>query len=281
MKVVKLGSGLGNQLFMYAFYRYIEQKYGEQTFFDDKYFRDQISEQRHSELSVIFPNYPVFKFPLNPAGETGWRGVLYSWFRYHFPICKMVYEDQYDDTIRYEGNVYFKGFWQTDKYVKTLDKKIFTPKEKIPKELMQVVSQILAAVCPVAIHIRRGDYFQGKYASIFGVCSSNYFVRAMQTLESLEKSEITYFVFSNDLEWVNANIPFKCKKVVVPNYNVNSFWYIYLMSLCHHNIISNSSFSWWGAYLNEFEGKKVLGPSRWMNNSDFDLMLPEWIKVKV
>lgn len=281
MKIIKLASGVGNQLFMYAFYRYIEKKYGDRTFFDDKYFKDQTNEQRHSELDIIFPNYPVFKCIMNPAGEIGVKGLLFNWFRAHFPICKMVYESEYDDSYMYEGDVYFKGFWQTEEYVKTLDRDLFIPKQPLPSELEDVMHRICNSKCSVAIHIRRGDYFKGPYASSFGVCTSLYFHNAMHLLEEMLGDDISYFVFTNDEDWVINNIVFNRRMEMMPNYDVNSFWYIYLMSKCHHNIISNSSFSWWGAYLNENKEKIVIGPNRWLNNSTFDLMLPSWVKVKV
>lgn len=275
---IKLSSGLGNQLFMYAFYKYIEKKYNELPYFDDRYF-EWAKIERKSELSIIFPDYPIHRFFFNPAGH---RKILRNLFEFKqkiFPDYKYVFEVDYDDNILYRGNVYFSGFWQTSKYVDTLDKKLFVPQEPIPPCIQYYLRLIEKSVTPISIHFRRGDYFMPKWIGRYGVCTTNYYNNAMQALSSCEDKPKTYFVFSDDIEWVKNNIIFKDDFIIVENADVNSFWYIYLMSKCHHNIISNSTFSWWGAYLNDFENKVVIGPDKWMLDSDFDLMQPNWLKI--
>lgn len=281
MIVIRLSSGLGNQLFMYAFYKYIELKYGEMPYFDDKYFVDRRGIIRQSELAVLFPNYPVCKFHFNPAGERRFRGYFFRWKQKLFPSFRYINEKDYDDTFDYKGDIYFNGFWQNHKYVDQLDKSLFVSKEPFPSLLENVRQQIENSACPVCIHFRRGDYFMPKWIHRYGVCTLEYYKRAMNLIESKVNEEIVYFVFSDDLNWVKQNISFNSRYILVPNYDINSYWYIYLMSICHHNIISNSTFSWWGAYLNNNATKYVVAPEKWMFDTDTNIALDEWIKVKV
>lgn len=281
MIVIRLSSGLGNQLFMYAFFKYIEHKYGEQPFFDDKYFKDHRGIIRNSEISVICPNYPIHKFMFNPAGERRLKGYIYRWKQALFPSFNYVEDTNYDDSMYYTGNVYFNGYWQTDKYVKTLDLHLFEPKESMPRSLEAVFLQINNVECPVSIHFRRGDYFMPKWIGRYGVCTVQYYIDAIAKLKNMLHLKPTFFIFSDDLEWVRQNIIIEDNHVFVPNLEINSFWYIYLMSKCKHHIISNSTFSWWGAYLNSHIDKIVIGPSKWMLDTDETLMLPEWEKITI
>ena len=217
----------------------------------------------------------------NPAGERRLKGYIYRWKQALFPSFNYVEDTNYDDSIYYTGNVYFNGYWQTDKYVKTLDLHLFEPKESMPRSLETVFLQIKSVECPVSIHFRRGDYFMPKWIGRYGVCTVQYYIDAMAGLKNMLHLKPTFFIFSDDLEWVRQNIIIGDNHVFVPNLEINSFWYIYLMSKCKHHIISNSTFSWWGAYLNAYTDKIVIGPSKWMLDTDDTLMLPEWEKITI
>lgn len=279
MKIIRLSSGLGNQMFMYAFFLHIKQKYqNEEVFFDDKYFKNDQSG-RKSEIEILFPNYPIKKMHFNPAGEKHFLKEVYK--RVHAILYKLKYinEDEYQDNIFYAGDCYLDGYWQNLNYIYQIPKKLFLPKEEIPEELSSLKDTIQKLKDPVCIHFRRGDYFSPIYIDRFGVCTENYYNRAMNRLEK-DVPTPTYVVFTDDQEWVKKNINFKYKTLFVPNYKVNSYWYIYLMSLCKHNIISNSTFSWWGAYLNNHSDQKVYGPDVWTFGSEKSLMCNNWIKIK-
>lgn len=280
MIVIKLSSGLGNQLFMYSFYKYIENKYGIKPFFDDKAFLNDMSGRR-SEISILFPNYPKISFNFNPIGEHGVKKYLYKLKQILFPSFKFVTEEEYDDNIIYSDDVYFNGYWQTDRYVSQINRLLFEPKEEKPLFVKNIEKEIKNVSCPVAIHFRRGDYFSPKYINRYGVCTADYYKKAMCKLQSIVTQDITFFVFSDDLDWVKNNIKFNCNYLFIPNEAINSFWYIFLMSKCHHSIISNSTFSWWGAYLNENKNKVVIGPDKWMFDSNNNIMLKEWIRIKI
>lgn len=120
---------------------------------------------------------------------------------------------------------------------------------------------------------------------IYGVCSSDYYIRAITELNQSVNPDM-YCIFSDDIEWCKENLKFLIgdKEVVFVDWNKGqeSFRDMQLMSLCHYNIIANSSFSWWGAWLNNNDGKVVVAPERWMNKPLVnDPICDNWKRIKV
>jgi hypothetical protein len=137
----------------------------------------------------------------------------------------------------------------------------------------------------ISIHIRRGDYVSNQHTNdIHGLCSLDYFYKSVQYMNSKIYNPI-YFIFSDDMDWVkkNFNTENLKYKFIETNMNQNHLDLI-LMSYCKHNIISNSSFSWWGAWLNININKIVIAPKIWfankkMNNLISDLIPNNWITL--
>jgi hypothetical protein len=133
----------------------------------------------------------------------------------------------------------------------------------------------------VSIHIRCGDYLSPKYISIYGgICTIEYYKRAISYILQTVDNPV-FFIFSDDIEWTKDNITINNAIFVSNNKGINSFLDMYLMSICKHNIIANSSFSWWGAYLNKNKNKKVIMPNRWFNSKlpDPNVFDSKWIKL--
>ncbi|KAA6346070.1 O-antigen biosynthesis glycosyltransferase WbnK [termite gut metagenome] len=280
MIIIKLSSGLGNQLFMYAFSKLLESQLKISPCFDDSYYKADPS--RHSELNILYPNYPTAQIKLNPVGK---RNVIRFFCKFYHK-CRRTYKiinekDEFNIKLLYsQKTYYFNGYWQHEKYYNFFKADWFVPKETLPTILGEIKEKILNAPNPVAIHIRRGDYFNNQYMKQFGICTEVYFKNAMSCMEEMEQS-IEYFVFSDDIQWVRTHLTFHRQFYMIENHQVNSFWYIYLMSLCRHNIISNSTFSWWGAYLNSNPQKEVFYPSKWVKDESYTLAMNSWIKIKV
>ena len=136
----------------------------------------------------------------------------------------------------------------------------------------------------IAIHIRRGDYINDVITSQYhGSCSLDYYLEAIKLLTS-ENKDSTLVFFSDDSDWVKKelnDLPYS-KIIVGHNKDENSWKDMLLMSSCHHNIIANSSFSWWAAWLNENPEKKVIAPKEWFKTKDLDtltLLPEEWKKL--
>jgi hypothetical protein len=127
------------------------------------------------------------------------------------------------------------------------------------------------------LHIRRGDYISDKKAnSVHGTCDLSYYKKATELI-CAKFNDAHFFVFSDDISWAKENL------------NINNTTYIdhktiphediHLMSLCKHNITANSSFSWWGAWLNQYSKKTVIAPKQWFINKENEVACESWIKL--
>ena len=140
------------------------------------------------------------------------------------------------------------------------------------------------------MHIRRGDYITNPRANkIHNVCTKNYFYNGLEYLCSRLNSP-TIFVFSDDIDWVKAEMNLPKSTIYVSELRqisgdrLRASQEIYLMSLCQHNIISNSSFSWWGAYLNQFIDKIVIAPNVWSRSkiiSHKNILPSGWVGLPI
>ena len=134
----------------------------------------------------------------------------------------------------------------------------------------------------VSIHIRRGDYTGKKE---FDICTMTYYKNAIDYIQNKEKN-LVYYIFSDDLEWTKSNFDFLDNHYIVDNsqYDSSDYYDLYLMSICKHNIIPNSTFSWWAAYLNRNLNKIILCPDKW-NGMDLvltDEICPkEWRRISI
>lgn len=281
MITVRLSSGFGNQLFQYFFALYLKEKYNHEVQFDSNRFR--LDNSREIEITILKSNF-------NRINETklftNYLGVAY---RLKLLLFKINPRNNYindkvlfnEATLDPSKNYYFDGYWQTDYYVSKIQNKAFflNTVDKMPLLIENYISEIEKANS-VALHIRRGDYFSPLYIDRYAVCNVNYYLKALNYIQANVENPV-FFVFSDDLDWVRNNLELPKNTVFIKNEKINSFWYVFLMSKAKHNIISNSTFSWWGAYLNDYKNKIVISPDRWMLDSDATIALSEWIKIPV
>jgi len=185
------------------------------------------------------------------------------------------------------NDFYLDGYWQSDIYFQDVSEEIrsdFRFKSSLVGNNINIIEKIKMSNS-VGVHIRRGDYITNPNAfNEYGrICDKEYYIKAIESIK-LQVDSPHFFVFSNDIDWVKENIDFS-SKVDFINWNLGAESYIdmELMSLCKHNIIANSSFSWWGAWLNKNKNKIVLAPSRWKASNDINKKrIPdEWQTVEV
>jgi hypothetical protein len=186
-----------------------------------------------------------------------------------------------------KGGVYLDGYWQSEKYFKDIRGSLlkeFSLKGVMPDNMLNF-SRRIKEMNSVSLHFRRGDYYSNTQVnSVHGVCTQNYYSAAVERMASLAEDS-HFFVFSDEPEWVRSNVKLNYPMTIVADeFRGESYQELLLMSMCRHNIIANSSFSWWGAWLNANREKIVLAPKRWFNESavDYDIndLLPgEWIKI--
>ncbi|WP_406684233.1 alpha-1,2-fucosyltransferase [Seonamhaeicola sp. MEBiC1930] len=188
--------------------------------------------------------------------------------------------------LSFKQDVCLQGYFQSYKYfvgnedfVKSLFSFNVNSLSTSNKKLLKTIKETNS----ISIHIRRGDYFEDEITNAYhGVCNLDYYFEAINLLES-RYDNLTLFFFSDDMDWVKKEFGnLKQQKFFIDN-NVSKSWVdMFLMSSCKHNIIANSSFSWWGAWLNINSSKTVFAPKKWNHNKELDIssLLPvEWIKL--
>ncbi|MFT4802830.1 MAG: hypothetical protein ACI9YE_000016 [Psychroserpens sp.] len=269
MFIVKLVGGLGNQMFQYAFARHLAMINGE------------ILKIDLSELNLCkLREYSLQNFNIKEVfSSNSDLDVVVEFKEKHFH-----FDETFKDII---GDVLLTGYWQTEKYFIDIDNVIrseFIVKSKLTGKNL-AVSQLILDSNSVSLHIRRSDYTLGSYKDqIFDSLGIDYYQSAIADLSNKE-NDLKLFIFSDDLKWVKQNIKLNLPTVYVDHNSAETCHEdLRLMSLCKHNIIANSSFSWWGAWLNSNPTKKVYAPIRWFNSNSRNLdskdIIPKsWIKV--
>ncbi len=185
----------------------------------------------------------------------------------------------YYNPIKYEPNknIHIRGFFQSEKFFsKHQDhiKNLFKPKDEITKEIYNKYGDILKNNTTVAVHVR--TFMPDRADPQITINRLKYFVIAMEYFPD----HFLFLVFSDDMHWTKNNFP-KTRKNVI--FIENNPYYIdfYLMSFCHHQIVSpNSTFSWWAAWLNNNPNKIVIAPYIWSSNENEDTIPDDWIKIK-
>lgn len=279
-KIVILYGGLGNQMFGYAFYLHLKKKYNFSLVLPDNIGSD-VNHYGY-ELSKVFPKIIQRSSSFNRRN----RKIYSEYFTKN--LFHKIAEDNHfygDFQIKYLRSHYlfevYDGFWQSEKYFKPVKNKIreiFTfnltnLNKKSLKYLLEIKREN-----SVSIHIRRGDYLihSDNYGNI---CTLEYYMKAMHYLYKKE-SNLIFYIFSDDIDWVKDNLKIPTSFIVDCNKGYDSWQDMCLMSHCKHNIIANSSFSWWGAWLNKNPYKIVVAPNKWNNNISMKDVIPvSWVRV--
>ena len=276
MIIVRVTGGLGNQMFQYAMYKSLEKK-GKLVKLDSKAFYETKKEHNGYELERIFdikPNKPT-KEDLEKFDENN-ISTLFKIKRKLFGDKKFVYDTKeyvFNKDVYKLKNSYLNGYWQSIKYFEGIEndiKKDFRFKNQLDNKNLEILNEIENSNS-ISIHIRRGDYMSPENYNMYGcIATPTYYKKAIKVIEEKVENP-TFFVFSNDMDWVKKNIQINSRVFYIDiNSGNGSYKDMQLMSNCKHNIIANSSFSWWGAWLNENKNKIVIAPKKWINREDVD-----------
>ncbi len=278
MKIVKIQGGLGNQMFQYAFAKSLEN-YGHNVLLDTSLYTKSLTRNginyTHNgfELANLFSikfeeanNREIQKLATLPTNII--NRILRKYFTKKTHYIDTVFKYS-PELLQNKNDIYLEGYWQTEKYFLNIEKDIrhiFRFSKPISKKTSEIDKKIKSTFT-CSIHIRRGDYLNGKSHA---VCTEHYYNNAIA--HALHSSKIKLFiVFSNDIAWAKENVHFQNVPAIFVDWNTgeNSWQDMYLMSKCPVNIIANSSFSWWAAWLNANKDKKVIAPSIW-NRRELD-----------
>jgi hypothetical protein len=188
----------------------------------------------------------------------------------------------YDPQFEKSGpDTYLDGYWQSENYFKNIRHillKEFSPAYDLRNGDKEIISGINDSNS-VGVHVRRGDYVNLKSANEFhGVCGMDYYSKAISLIKEQTKSPV-FFIFSDDPDWCKENFKHIPGVKVVQSKSGQSSAELFLMSMCKHNIIANSSYSWWSGWLNTNETKMVIAPKNWFAsaNDSKDILPKEYI----
>lgn len=292
--IVKIQGGLGNQMFQYAFAKSLSLKNKKAVFLDNTAFdsnsfitkRDFKLEIFNISLSLVSQNNQFVnrKFKNHQFFNKLQKKVIKKW---PFLSKKIRIEKSLKfDNKNLNLYSYYEGYWQSEKYFKDFNIQIindFAFKNINILERGIYVNDILSTNA-VSIHVRRGDYVNNPVVNNFhGSLSTDYYEKAIKLVMDKVENPV-FYVFSDDINWVQLNM-FKTDDInlifVITSSEEED---LFLMSKCKHNIIANSSFSWWGAYLNEYINKIIVAPKIWYKNieankSTIDLIPSKWIRI--
>lgn len=285
-----LQGGLGNQMFEYAAAYALAKNRDAKLVLDTSFFEvfGQRSWCRPYELSV-FALHSSAAFAHNKHLAVRVLPYLRKWCRAHDKrhLGRYVFEMRtLQDTPVYRSLVLF-DYFADHRLFESVRKELlnaFSFKDQ-PNTVNAVILQEMSSCESVAVHIRRGDYMSDAYKNIFFHPSVQWYRKAMNEMEKSVR-EPKYYFFSDDIQWVKEQFKDVTNAVFVDiNHGKDSYNDMRLMSACKHNIIANSSFSWWAAWLNLNKEKIVIAPSRYYMDECANakyrqtMLLPNWIQI--
>ena len=291
MLIMKYNGGLGNQMFQFAACASLAKKLNTDFSFDMSFFKK--SYARPYEMNI---------FNINVTESRDFRTKLFWALRRYLKTNKFLGLNIYRESSfnweekfeQIEDNTFIEGFFQSYKYI---DDEIVEKYLRFKDEPDVVNANIIGNMSKensVSLHIRRGDYVNKKrYQNVYNHLDVKHYQNAMELIARSEDSPV-FYVFSDDIKWAKENLTFencpicnqKSARLVFISHNTGKKSYedMRLMSNCKHNIIANSSFSWWGAYLNKNPKKIVIAPKKWFQDetkTTCDIYPSRWITLEV
>lgn len=291
MIIIKTAGGLGNQMFQYAFAREL-QCIGKEVKVDCSYY-DSIPKGDTSRIDA----YSLLGREVERATreEVDYflkknDALIYKAIRKlgGKDICLPVYyerNNRYDSRLLKRNSGLYIGYWQSEKYFVNVKKQIKQEYKalfsKLDKKDQEIFERIKACENSVSIHIRGGDYFNAQNINRFGgICDKQYYQVALAFCNR-QLGKCHFFIFTNDYQYTQKVLPNNEEYEIVNNSEEDGHKDIFLMSQCKHNIIANSSFSWWGAWLNENKEKLVIAPEKWDQAGEMrNIYCRDWTIVK-
>lgn len=269
MIITKLSGGLGNQMFQYAFGRALSIRNKTEFKLDLSNYRSN-KEQRVYVLGVFGISTPLATF---------WERLT----------TKKILEKNstYDAGVTSLVSGLFTGNWQSEKYFSDFadtirkDFELKNVGQKYEEHVASLETKKTQGETSVSIHVRRGDYAtDARTLAKHGLLPIDYFVNAMNTVKGKVK-DAHFYIFSDDIDWIRKHFNLSEKITFVSKHDMSDAEQLILMSKCEHNIIANSSYSWWAAWLNANKNKIVIAPKEWFKTiaDTTDLIPSSWLRI--
>lgn len=290
MIITHIIGGLGNQLFQYAMARRIAYKNNITLKLDiSDYTTYKLREFKLNQFNIVAE--PATQEEIQRFIKNRNRVCLKLIRTYNsfLPFTSRSYVEErffyYDpETTKLSDDIYLEGHWPSEKYfldIEHIIRQEFTLKSEMDTYHQDLKKQI-ETVESVSIHIRRGDYVSNPVTNkIHGTCPSDYYNNAIGIITDKIPNP-HFFIFSDDPEWVHENFKIPYTTTIMRGNDQKDCEDLILMSSCKNHIIANSSFSWWGAWLNPRKDKMVISPAKWYQGADYDTrdLLPgSWITI--
>lgn len=292
MIISKIIGGLGNQMFQYAAGRALSIGNEQRLILDISDF-DGYELHQGFELQRVFSGSFEIASKVDVRGLLGWQSpsiIQRILVRRPFDNIfekRVVVEPHFHywpEIKNVSGNLFLSGYWQSEKYFSNVISQLRSdflfrlPMGNKNTDLANMINRVNA----VSLHVRRGDYVSNsKTHANHGLCSLDYYRAAIRHVSARIENPY-FFIFSDEISWVKDNLEmnFPCQ-YIDHNQGAESYNDMRLMSLCRHHIIANSSFSWWGAWLNFKPEKIVVAPRKWFENDNNvkDLIPCEWTSI--
>ena len=285
MNIVWIDGGLGNQMFQYALALKMEYM-GIETKIDATKYAEHFAHNGF-ELENVFGIH-CNHASLQEIKSLGYcKANHWTEFLRKTPfVKKTIYNNEsytYDERVLTLDGYYVEGYWQSERYFSDIREKINSvyqfPDFSTEQQRMYAIE--MENNLSVSVHVRRGDYL--NYPYLQNICTEEYYKKAMSYFREKYNGKVQFYIFTNDLVWAERHFTEKDCCFVKGNEGMESFRDMQLMTRCKHNIVANSSFSWWGAWLNQNLNKIVIAPEKWINASDsekIDIIPDGWIKMK-
>lgn len=294
MNIIRMTGGLGNQMFQYALYLRLKAQ-GKEVKLDDRTEYEK-EDARPILLWAFGIDYPkASRDEINELTD-GFMKFSHRLRRklsgrkskeYHEKSCN------FDKQILIREPAYLTGYFQSEKYFDEVNEQVretfqFSDKiwSSVSAELTEKIREYQKKIekeTAVSVHIRRGDYLDNQEV-YGGICTDEYYRKAIAIVEEKFPTAV-FYIFSNDAGWVKdwiSRLYGESGRFTVIEGTTEDTGYLdlFLMSKCRAHIIANSSFSWWGAWLNPDQKKMVIAPSVWANNQDMrDIYTKEMIRI--
>lgn len=293
MIIVKIWGGLGNQMFQYAAAKALSFEYKVNLKLDISHYSNPgVNETLRDFKLKIFP-----KITEEIASSSEIRKCV---VKFKEPLFNQIYKSlikkipglntnylietsqSYKSLlIRNFDFTYMDGYWQSEEYFKKYRKEILDIFSLNYLQNIGLAKKIkeINEINSVSIHVRRGDYVSNFGAHSFhGVCSINYYERAITSIIDKVDGPIKFYIFSDDISWCKENLKIGFDHEYITN--TEDYHDLYLMSQCKHNIVANSSFSWWASWINSYENRIIIAPKNWFADARLNNIASNtWLKI--
>lgn len=290
MIIVRISSGLGNQMFQYAMAKALAKKLNVEVKFDINSFKDNYIGRKF-QLDFFKTEFQIAtEEEINSLikKKSKMPGILRKIFskpKYFSSEYKEKQNFIFDpDLFKVKDNTYIQGYWQHEKYFINIQNQIvndFTLRNEFNDINLDFLEKI-QNTNSISIHVRCDDYIHNPVIrNSFNVCGLDYYQKAINCITE-KVSNPHFFVFSDDIPWAKENLTTNYPITYVDCNDNTPYFDMILMSKCKYNIIPNSSFSWWAAWLNKNPEKIVIAPKIWKNTENahqIDIVPESWIKI--